>query len=283
MIEMTREEQEAKFILKIEEWRALIGAAETDIEAQAAIAKEMSVAMGGRRDIEVKYFPSPLACEKAYKQDSGDTSSERHGYTNTWWAAWAAYYEFAKELGCEMPEEDYQRFVEYNKHMCYCIATEDAWYVSAKPKLKWATLADGRTVLHAEAERAVEFSDGFGWYSVDGVEVPDYMGELPFSEWKAEWLIKERNAELRRVLIRRVGYEKLVKDLNAKQLDEWREYKLMEVSVPDLPVKINLLTMTCPSTGDMHCHRVAPEIRTAEEAIVKMNHGIHPDDFVWQT
>jgi leucine-rich repeat protein SHOC2 len=37
-----------------------------------------------------------------------------------------------------------------------------------------------------------------------------------FSEWKPQWLLDERNAEIRRILINRVGYEKNCIDLPCK-------------------------------------------------------------------
>jgi leucine-rich repeat protein SHOC2 len=115
------------------------------------------------------------------------------------------------------------------------------------------------------------------------------------SEWKPEWLLDESNAEIRRRIIDRVGYEKICEVLNATIIDDWREYVLLKID--DLqPVfertwphktigkePIALLKMTCPSTGHIHILRVPPEITSAEEAIVWVNHGIHPDRFTMQT
>jgi hypothetical protein len=39
---------------------------------------------------------------------------------------------------------------------------------------------------------------------------------------------------------------------------------------------IALLKMICPSTGHIHMMRVPPDTTSAEEAIVWVNHGIHP-------
>jgi leucine-rich repeat protein SHOC2 len=117
---------------------------------------------------------------------------------------------------------------------------------------------------------------------------------IKFSEWKAEWLLDEDNAEIRRVLIEQVGYEKICEELNAINLDTWREYTLLIIDgveveydeANDELIDIEpmvLLKMTCPSTQHIHILRVPPEMTSAEAAITWVNHGIHPDEFAVQT
>jgi hypothetical protein len=109
-------------------------------------------------------------------------------------------------------------------------------------------------------------------------------------EWKAEWLRDEINAELRRRLIQQIGYERICQELDAIQIDSWREYTLLKIDGVerwrghlDIYESIVLLKMNCPSTGHIHVLRVPPEMTSAEEAIVWINHGIHPDRFIIQT
>jgi len=54
------------------------------------------------------------------------------------------------------------------------------------------------------------------------------------------------------------------------------------LSVPNMPVRYQLLKMACPSTGDVHILRVPPDCDTAEQAITWCNHGNHPDSFLKQ-
>jgi leucine-rich repeat protein SHOC2 len=113
------------------------------------------------------------------------------------------------------------------------------------------------------------------------------------SEWQPEWLLDTENAEIRRVLIQQLGYEKICERLGALPIDNWREYTLLKIdrfqpifdqngdSVGIEPMV--LLKMTCPSTGHIHILRVPPEMTSAEAAITWVNHGIHPDKFAVQT
>lgn len=118
-----------------------------------------------------------------------------------------------------------------------------------------------------------------------------------FSDWQPQWLLTEGNAEIRRILIEHVGYEKICEDLQAVSIDIWREYTLLKIDIPKpdgffpfrtfidfhAPEPIILLKMTCPSTAHVHILRVSPDIESAEEAITWINHGIHPDRFAVQT
>jgi leucine-rich repeat protein SHOC2 len=115
------------------------------------------------------------------------------------------------------------------------------------------------------------------------------------SDWKPEWLLDENNAEIRRILVERVGYEQICSDLNAIILDTWREYTLLKIDGVEAVYEYHedehpidrepmvLLKMTCPSTRHVHILRVPPEMVCAEEAITWVNHGIHPDSFSVQT
>ena len=124
------------------------------------------------------------------------------------------------------------------------------------------------------------------------VELP-YRYWTKFSSWKAEWLLTENNIEIRRTLIEVLGYEKIFEELDAFAIDSWREYTLLEISnieniygdgwEPIGTESILLLRMICPSTRHTHVLRVPPEMVSAEDAVVWINHGIHPDQFTIQT
>lgn len=133
----------------------------------------------------------------------------------------------------------------------------------------------------------------------DKLEVRLFNVSLPrrywtrFTEWEAQWLLDEDNAEIRRMLIQQVGYERICQELKAKEIDNWREYTILKID--ELQRIYNwkgeelhrepmvLLKMTCPSTGHIHILRVPPNTISAEAAITWVNHGIHPDDIAIQT
>ncbi|EGK90003.1 leucine-rich repeat domain-containing protein [Microcoleus vaginatus PCC 9802] len=141
---------------------------------------------------------------------------------------------------------------------------------------------DSQNRLHAEGEPAIEFADGWNSYYYHGVRLPEKYCQLHPNQWQSQWLLSEDNAELRRVLIQGIGYDRICQELEAKQIHSWQEYALLKIDHPrDEP--IYLLKMTCPSTGFIHALRVPPNLNSAREAIRWVNWNIDPEEFSVQT
>ncbi|MEG4344059.1 leucine-rich repeat domain-containing protein [Microcoleus sp. A003_D6] len=141
---------------------------------------------------------------------------------------------------------------------------------------------DSQNRWHAEAEPAIEFADGWNFYYYHGVKLPEEYGKVHPNQWQAQWLLTEENAELRRVLIQGIGYDRICQELEAKQIDSWQEYALLQIDNADVE-PICLLKMTCPSTGFIHALRVPPNLTSAREAIRWVNWDIDAEEFSVQT
>jgi len=75
-------------------------------------------------------------------------------------------------------------------------------YVCSRPtKLS----LDSEYRLHAEGEAAIAFADGYSLYFHHGVILPEKYGQIHPDWWQAQWLLEERNAELKRILIQKNG------------------------------------------------------------------------------
>ncbi|MEG4217233.1 leucine-rich repeat domain-containing protein [Microcoleus sp. Pol14C6] len=141
---------------------------------------------------------------------------------------------------------------------------------------------DSQNRLHAEAEPAIEFADGWNFYYYHGVKLPEEYGKVHPNQWQSQWLLAEDNAEVRRVLIEAIGYERICQELQARQIDIWQEYALLQIDNADVE-PICLLKMICPSTGFIHALRVPPNLTSAREAIRWVNWDIDPEEFSVQT
>src|SRR4028118_2209192 len=141
---------------------------------------------------------------------------------------------------------------------------------------------DSQNRLHAEGEPAIEFAGGWKIYFYRGVRLPEQYGQLHPNQWQSQWLLTEENAEVRRVLIQGIGYDRLIQELQAKQIDSWQEYALLQIDNADVE-PICLLKMTCPSTGFIHALRVPPNLTSAREAIGWVNWDIDPEEFSVQS
>ena len=153
--------------------------------------------------------------------------------------------------------------------------------------LKWLDLS-GNQITDLSTIQSLANLETFRFF---GVELP-HRYWTKFSDWEPMWLLEEDNAEIRRVLIKYLGYEKICQELGAFTLDSWREYTLLKIDAVETVYDEHgwserepmvLLKMTCPSTQHIHILRVPPETVSAEAAITWVNHGIHPDEFAVQT
>ncbi len=142
---------------------------------------------------------------------------------------------------------------------------------------------DERNRFHGEGQMAISYSDGYGIYAHHGVVLPEKYGCVHPHQWQAKWLLEEKNAELRRLLIQAIGYGRLCAELAATELDSWREYTLLKIDNSIDVEPIHLLKMICPSTGYIHATRVPPNIQSAREAISWVNWDIDPEEFSVET
>ncbi len=137
--------------------------------------------------------------------------------------------------------------------------------------------------LHADGQPAVQWSEWECYYFWHGTEIPQKYGAVLSKNWRSQWLLKEPNAELRRVLIQGIGYDRILQELEAVELDTWREYSLLKIQADIDDEPIHLLKMTCPSTNHIHVLRVPPNLTSAREAIRWVNWDVDPEAFAVET
>ena len=226
------------------------------------------------------------------------------------WACDASLLDFCfSVLNCPYDPEKWELLQALIINCGWIYPFEKSCIVCERPiKLSF----DSQDRLHAEGKLAIQFADGWGFYSYHGVTLPEKYGAvhprewqaqwylqepipefrqlllevLPPHQWQAQWILKEDNAELRRLLIQGIGYVRICQELQATELDSWAEYTLLRIDkmIDMLDGQQNyLLKMTCPSTGFIHAMRVPPNMRSAREAIRWVNWGIDPEEFSVQT
>ena len=95
-------------------------------------------------------------------------------------------------------------------------------------------------------------------------------------------ILNERNTELRRVMIERVGFEKFLREVNAEVFhsdrDKGGERKLYRVELQnDEPIVV--VSLLCPSTGRHYLVRVPPTMKTCHQAVAWTAGFDNPDDY----
>jgi hypothetical protein len=138
----------------------------------------------------------------------------------------------------------------------------------------WIDLADtGIGALPASLEGV-----GLRWR---GVAIDERIAFRP-EEITAQEVLEEANAELRRVKLERIGFERFLEDANPKILDTdtdpGGERKLFRVELDD-DEPLVCVSVNCPSTGRRYLLRVPPDTTTCRQAVAWTAGFDNPDDY----
>jgi hypothetical protein len=87
--------------------------------------------------------------------------------------------------------------------------------------------------------------------------------------------LKERNVQVRREIVRKIGIERVCEALEAECLDRQGNYELLLLDLQDGRTR-PFLKMKNPSIGVYHIEGVAPECRTVAEALAWRNQSDVP-------
>jgi hypothetical protein len=179
---------------------------------------------------------------------------------------WICYAKFAEYVGVKFSADVSRRFDIMKRIGFECewiIAFKGVCFVSQKPvKTCW----DDRRRLHCEDGPAVLYEDNYTIYSWHGIRIP--------SDWieKKERLtpsiaIAIKNIEQRRAACEILGWDLIIRELNAKCIDKHEDPQigeLLEVTIPDAG-KERFLRVLC-GTGRRFAIPVPPTMRTALQA-----------------
>jgi hypothetical protein len=144
-------------------------------------------------------------------------------------------------------------------------------------------LRDDQGRLHATDRPAVVWPDGWGVYAWHGTRVPADVIKQPQSI-TADRVVKEANAEVRRVMLERLGHNRFIADLGALPVHADRFGTLYRVELPDDEplVMVSLVNSTPEPDGadraalvqgpdgswaKRYWLRVPPDITTAHAAV----------------
>jgi hypothetical protein len=123
---------------------------------------------------------------------------------------------------------------------------------------------DSRGRLHNENGPALAYPDGWCLYSVHGVSVPEYIVERPH-EITAEKISKERNAEIRRVMIDKFGASRYLLESGAVEVarDGWGILYRAEMPGDEPLVMVRYANSTPDEHGNRkeYWRRVHPQLR----------------------
>ncbi|MBD2241861.1 hypothetical protein H6G35_35645 [Aulosira sp. FACHB-113] len=133
---------------------------------------------------------------------------------------------------------------------------------------------------HAVMQPAIQFADGYSIYAHHGVVIPEKYANLHPLQWQTQWLL-ENNTQLRKPFIQEITDHQRIERALVTQLDSQEEYTLLEIDDNVDAKTIYFLKMTCPITREIHALiHVPADIKSVHQAILWVNWGIEPEEFV---
>lgn len=124
--------------------------------------------------------------------------------------------------------------------------------------------------LHRDGGPAVTYRDGFSVWALNGTRCSQKIAETPAKNIPGKWVLEEKNAQVRAELVKKVGAERVVKELGAKTIDKKNGYELLNLDLGDGRFR-PYLKMKNPSVDLVHIEGVHPDCKTVEEALAWRN------------
>ena len=137
----------------------------------------------------------------------------------------------------------------------FCICCQKPVKISMKDKK-----------LHCDGGPAVEYREDFKIWCLNGVSVPQNIVETPAEDLDCSLILKEKNIEIRKEIIRKIGIERILTELGGEVLEQDANYALLNLDLKD-GRKRPYLKMLNPSTGAWHIEGVAVGVKTIGEAL----------------
>ncbi len=123
--------------------------------------------------------------------------------------------------------------------------------------------------IHCDGGPAIHYPDGFSVWGLNGVRVSKEIAETPSEQLNAKLVLTEKNAEVRREIVRKIGVDLLCQRLGSKTI----ESGLDQVGQPCQLINLDLgdgqfrpfVKLLNPSIGTYHIEGVSPECDTLEK------------------
>jgi len=187
-----------------------------------------------------------------------------------YWTCWRKYMEFiGVKTDCPDADiiDDQIHFGPIYPLESFCVVTEHPEEIHRRG-----------TVIHKDGGPAIVYRDGTKIWMLNGVRIPQWLAETPAAKIDARDFAKIENAEIRREFIRKVGIERICRDLHTEVLDKDGDYELHVIDLGRRTGKWPYLKMLNPSIGVWHMECVGQECHTVKEALTWRNQtALKPD------
>ena len=181
------------------------------------------------------------------------------------WSGWDAFLSFFRHVvKLDLNYSGYEAWETLSLHSGPRMVHAKFCIISDRPEV---LKVDDRNRPHSENGPFCRWRDGSELYSFHGTRIPAHVINHPESI-TAKQILAEENAEVRRVMIERVGMERFIADAKAKEIHKHDRGTLLSIDLPGDPEKVlRAVRVTDPSTGRQYFLRVPPQIKRADDAV----------------
>ncbi|GAA0452633.1 hypothetical protein Ade02nite_00620 [Paractinoplanes deccanensis] len=196
-------------------------------------------------------------------------------HDGTWLATFEAADRLAPDAGLMA---GLAGLADVSRHAGWWWATERYAVLTERPTV---VTRDNVGRLHRGEGPAMEFPDGYGLWAWRGMPIPpELVAELP--TLTVARIRKEKNAELRRVMLEHFGYERYLREAGARNLGSDETGTLWHLDLPgDEPLVMVEVVNSTPEpdgTSRVYWLRVPPETRSAREGVA-WTFGLTADEY----
>ena len=224
------------------------------------------------------YFPSPKALLD-YKVLCGDTSGVNGYFAGQQWIYWKAFYTFGEKIGVQYKKEDGELLAEWmqeSKNLHWWFPFENYCLICERP-IRLTVNDAGQ--FHNESVKAIEYSDGWGLWYLNGISVPEVLVTTDAENLSTDFFTNEKNADVKAEFVRKYGVERMLnfgtkvdtyENYNAEDNPFWYESQYELWDMKNLFVGLDYqpyLKMENQTTGTWHVEAVSPACRTLKDAI----------------
>ena len=185
-------------------------------------------------------------------------------------AYWLGFYAFfARECGLIEETKEVTGLIHLAEAGCgWWWPFEKAVILTERPVL---LRRDEEHRLHCEDGPALAYADGFAVYAWHGVRVGREIIEHP-EQIRPEQVLREQNQEVRRAMLERYGWRRLLRDVRATEVHRDRFGVLYETArlgeyLEGEDPMARFVSVRDPSTAREYALRVPPTITTAQAAV----------------
>ena len=181
-----------------------------------------------------------------------------------WWSNYFAFYDFMyNELGVTGYCDQYT-WLHSSLDIGLFYPLDNICIISDRP----STIKRNKTGLHCETGKALEYPDGWGFYSLNGIVVPEWIVKTPSENITIEQMLKIENVGVRRECLRKMGIDRLVN--HGVSVDKKDGYELIDLGKFFLSRNnfyAPYLVMKNPSIDVWHVEGVHEDCKTVEQAL----------------